>query len=104
MEADSLAFICVVALEEEVGLFRGGENSDSGKSVSEVSDGELALVVVVEDSESVVQVEVWLKGQSNLRRFNFSLEGNNVADAVDKLVLFVKVKNGTLDRAAPDGA
>ena len=74
MEADSLAFICVVALEEEVGLFRGGENSDSGKSVSEVSDGELALVVVVEDSESVVQVEVWLKRQSNFRRFNFSLE------------------------------
>lgn len=60
MEVDSLALVCVVALEEEVGLFRGGENSDSSKSVSEVSHGELALVVVVEDSEGVVQVEIWL--------------------------------------------
>jgi hypothetical protein len=61
-------------------------------------------VVLVEDFESIVNIEVWLKTQGNLRRLNFSLKSNKVTEAVYELVFLVKVEDGALDGAASNGA
>lgn len=66
VEVKSAVIACVVAFEEEVGFFGSGEHSDSGKSVSEISDGDGSVVTLIEDSESVVKVEVGLQSKRDL--------------------------------------
>ena len=66
VEVESAVIACVVAFEEEVGFFGSREHSDSSKSVSKISDGDGSVVTLIEDSESVVKVEVGLQSKRDL--------------------------------------
>jgi len=52
-------------------------------------------VVLVEDSEGIVQVKVRFKGQSNFGGLEFSFKSDKVSKAINKLVFLMDVQNGT---------
>jgi hypothetical protein len=104
VEVESEILVCVVAGDEKVNLITCREHTDGREALTDVSSGDVTTEVNVEDAESVVEVEVGLVGQSHLGLLKLTLKGDDVAHAVDKSVLLVKVEDGLLGGGSTDGA
>ena len=93
-QTQSSVVAIIVAGDEELDFFGSGENTDGGETLSEIVDGDAAAVVLVEDLEGVRQVEIALKSKRYLVGLEFSLELNDVTQAVDELVFLTDVQDG----------
>lgn len=83
----------IVTGDEEIKLIAGWENTDGGKSVSKIVDGDGTTVVTVEDLEGISEVEVGLKSACGLLALEFILTSDHVAETLDKLILVSEWEN-----------
>ena len=84
----------VVPRDEEVELLTGWEDTDGGESLTELSHGDVAAVVDVEDLEGVSQVEVGLQGEVDLLSLDLILSADHVTETIDELILVSDGEDG----------
>lgn len=64
LQAYSHVPIDIVSAEEKVYFFTRGENTNCSETVSQLLGGNVAILILIEDRESIFEVHVWLERQS----------------------------------------
>lgn len=83
----------VVSSDNNLTLVIGWVDADGVEASLKLMDIYLAVSWLVEDLESINQVEVWLVSQVDLGSLNLKFKVANLLQRVDKLVLLVKRKD-----------
>lgn len=83
----------VVSSDDNLTLVIGWVDADGVEASLKLMDIYLAVSWLVEDLESINQVEVWLVSQVDLGSLNLKFKVANLLQRVDKLVLLVKRKD-----------
>jgi len=92
-KVESVVFVEIVSLEEQIDLISSGEDADRSETFSQIGLADGPVPKVVEDGESIVQVEVGLHRQGDLAVFEFFFLGAEVFHTLHEGCLLVGVQH-----------
>jgi len=94
VEGESSVSVLVVPGHEKLALLEGRVDTNGVESGLEIVDGDLSISRLVEDLESIPDVEVGLGAESDLGLLELLLVVAEVLESMDQGILVVETENG----------
>jgi len=99
-ESKSSVSVLIISGNEEFQFVVSRVNTHSVESLTELVRGNPSVIVLIEDSESIVQIEVRFHSDGSLCGLEFSLNVDDLLKSANELIFILQVEDGLSGRRA----